>query len=386
VKLVVTDKGGASDAATVTVAVAEVAPVVVPLSGATIDEGTAYTASGAFTDPGDDHWTATADYGDGSAVQALALAGKTFSLAHTYVDNGSYQVTVVVRDEGGASGVSTATVTVNNVAPAVIAFSGGSINEAGTYATSGSFTDPGDDQWAATVDYGDGTGTQPLALVGKSFSLSHAYPASGSFTVTVTVRETDAEAANGTQTATVSVANVAPLVAAFDGATILRGERYAAGGTFADPGADSWTATVDYGDGSGTSALALDGKSFALLHSYATAGTRTVTVTVTDGDGGSGVRTATVVVLSTGDGVAKLGSTIAGLASSGAVQDGDAKWLANKLDVAAKELGKGNTGPARNQLEELINRIDAARGAGRLSGDTASSLTAYANRLLASMS
>jgi hypothetical protein len=91
-------------------------------------------------------------------------------------------------------------------------------------------------------------------------------------------------------------------------------------------------------------------------------------------------------VLAPDAGISSLASTIANLASTGAVQDGDAKWLANKLDVAAKELAKGNVGPTRNQLVELIGRIDAARLAGRLSADTAASLTAYANRVLASMS
>ena len=38
----------------------------------------------------------------------------------------------------------------------------------------GTFTDPGADVWAATVDYGDGAGTQPLDLnPDKSFSLNH---------------------------------------------------------------------------------------------------------------------------------------------------------------------------------------------------------------------
>jgi PKD repeat protein len=385
-KLVVTDKGGASDAATVSVVVTEVAPAVVPLTGATIGEGTSYTASGAFTDPGDDHWTATVDYGDGSGVQPLTLTGKTFSLAHSYSDNGSYEVKVVVRDDVGAAGVSTAIVTVNNVAPAVAVFPNGSIDEAGSYAASGSFTDPGDDHWVATADYGDGTGPQPLALAGKAFSLSHTYAASGQYTVTVTVKETDAEAGSGSQTAIVTVANVAPVVAGFAGATILRGESYSATGSFADPGADTWTATVNYGDGSASSALTLDGKGFALQHSYGRAGVYTVTVTVADADGGSGTRSATVTVLSSADGIARLASSVASLNSSGAVQGGDAKWLANKLDVAAKELDRGNTGPTRNQLQELIDRIESARAAGRLSADTAASLTAYANRVLASMS
>ena len=41
----------------------------------------------------------------------------------------------------------------------------------------------------ATVNYGDNSGVQPLTLSGKSFTLSHTYSQTGSFTVTVTVND-----------------------------------------------------------------------------------------------------------------------------------------------------------------------------------------------------
>ena len=65
---------------------------------------------------------------------------------------------------------------------------------------------------------------------------------------------------------------------------------------------DTWTATVDYRDGSGSQVLALnpDG-SFSLSHTYADnlAGdaSYTVTVTVTDDDGGVGSDTVAATVL-----------------------------------------------------------------------------------------
>ena len=40
---------------------------------ATIDEGTTFTRTRSFSDPGADTWTATVDYGDGSGVQPLAI-------------------------------------------------------------------------------------------------------------------------------------------------------------------------------------------------------------------------------------------------------------------------------------------------------------------------
>jgi endonuclease G len=218
--------------------------------------------------------------------------------------------------------------------------------------------------------------------VGSGATLDHVFADNGTYQVALVV--TDNGGATNAATTSVSVSNVAPVVA-FSGATILRGESYTASGTFTDPGTDVWTATVSYGDGSGTSALALTGKAFALQHTYGATGVQTVTVTVSDADGGSGTRTAQVTVLSSGQGITTLASMVSSLASSGALEDGDAKWLANKLDVAGKELARSNDLAARNQLQQAIERIEAAQRAGRLSGTDAEALTTYAMRILASM-
>ncbi len=153
------------------------------------------------------------DYGDGSGVQTLSLnPDKSFSLSHTYASaaGSPYTVTVTVND-GIGNGQDTALVTVNNMAPQVNAGPDAAITEGDTFAQSGSFTDPGADSWTATVDYGDGSGTQPLALAGKTFSLSHPYTsAAGSpYTVTVTVND---GTGNGQDTALVTVNNAPPLV------------------------------------------------------------------------------------------------------------------------------------------------------------------------------
>ncbi|HEX7979839.1 MAG TPA: PKD domain-containing protein, partial [Gemmatimonadaceae bacterium] len=62
-----------------------------------------------------------------------------------------------------------------------------------------------------------------------------------------------------------------------------------------DPGADFWSATVDYDEGAGAEALTLTGKSFILQHSYADNGSFDVTVAVTDDDE-TGSRTSTLTV------------------------------------------------------------------------------------------
>ena len=94
-------------------------PVVSAGADAALDEGGLYTGSGYFTAATGSGWSASADYGDGSGVQALLLNGQTFSLSHTYADNGIYTVIVTVENADGLSGSGTSTVTVSNVAPVV---------------------------------------------------------------------------------------------------------------------------------------------------------------------------------------------------------------------------------------------------------------------------
>src|SRR4051812_21084112 len=75
--------------------VVNAAPVVTLGPLADLSEGDDLVASGSFTDPDPQDWRATVDYGDGSGIQALTLAAKTFDLRHRYVDNGTFTVEVV---------------------------------------------------------------------------------------------------------------------------------------------------------------------------------------------------------------------------------------------------------------------------------------------------
>ncbi len=103
---------------------------------------------------------------------------------------------------------------------------------------------------------------------------------------------------NGTNTATssITVNSAAPIVSAGADANILPGATFNGGGSFTDPGPDTWTATVDYGDGNGPIALALNGKSFTLSKTYAQEGTYNVTVKISDDDGEIGTDTLVVNV------------------------------------------------------------------------------------------
>jgi DNA/RNA endonuclease G (NUC1) len=93
-------------------------PVVGNFPGATILAGETYTAAGTFTDLDRDPWTASANYGDHTASQNVAVSGMSFTLNHVYVTAGAFTATVTVSD-GRANASGSAVVTVQSPAPGI---------------------------------------------------------------------------------------------------------------------------------------------------------------------------------------------------------------------------------------------------------------------------
>ena len=167
----------------------------------------------------------------------------------------------------------------------------------------GGFFDGGGALWTATVDYAAGAGDEPLALTGGgegqsgAFALSHLWPDDGRRTVEVAV--TNELARTATATMSVTVRNVAPVVAGGPNVRVRAGARLARTCSFRDPGADGWKGWVKYGDGTARKALRLRAdKTFRLSHRFAGPRGRrcTVTLCVTDDDGGRGVDRFVVTV------------------------------------------------------------------------------------------
>ncbi len=71
---------------------------------------------------------------------------------------------------------------------------------------------------------------------------------------------------------------------------------YIENGSFTDSASTSWTATVNYADGSGDQQLTLSAKNFSLSHMYLNEGLYTIVVYVTDNQGATGMKTTTVTV------------------------------------------------------------------------------------------
>ncbi|TVS18383.1 MAG: PKD domain-containing protein, partial [Planctomycetaceae bacterium] len=141
VKLTVADE---LDAATQmrTLQVGNVAPsgVTILAEHTELTRGTPLVLSGTFVDPGDDTWTAIADFGDG-VVLPLNVDGRNFGIQYLYGASGSYDLTVTVRDSFGATASASETIVIlsDGTPPSVqsLAVSGAGPNNIITDATVG---------------------------------------------------------------------------------------------------------------------------------------------------------------------------------------------------------------------------------------------------------
>ncbi len=266
----------------------------------------------------------------------------------------------------------------SNTRPPVAAVNGPfSANEGSSIAMSGAASsDPDNDALSFAWSFGDGA-------TATGVNTSHTYLQDGSYAVRLIV--TDVRGLADTIATTATVSNVTPTVSTFAGATLLPGETYSASGSFTDPGADSWTATVNYGDGSGTQTLALAAKQFSLTHTYSTAGDFTVTVRVTDDDA-TGSRTQTVRVLSVGQALDIAAQSVNNLAGVGRVNRGIANSLGAKIDAAHRAILRGDTIPAINQLGALLNELDALVQSGGLTSAQAAETRTMIQRAIDSLS
>lgn len=191
VHLTVTDAEGHSDTADAVIRVSNVAPTPA-LAGApaTSPEGTTINLTGSATDPGPDTVSLTWAVTKNGNPYATG-AGAAFSF--TPDDNGSYVVTLTADDgDNGVTPLST-TVNVTNVAPQNLVLTPptyGVRSQALPFL--GSFTDPGSaDTWEVSWDFGDGTVTSFAPATAAALAPTHAYAASGPYTVRFTVRDDD---------------------------------------------------------------------------------------------------------------------------------------------------------------------------------------------------
>ncbi len=178
------------------------------------------------------------------------------------------------------------------------------VNEGGTVHLTGTISDADtDDTFTLALNWGDGSQhTVNLPAGTTTIDVTHTYAddkpngqPNDSFTVQYTL--TDASGSSVTGSLNTVVSNVAPAIAPNQVALLQAGQPLSQSIAFTDPGADTWTATVNYGDGNGAQPLVVGpGKTLPLNHAFPTNGIYTVALTVSDDDTGMAAATLTVFV------------------------------------------------------------------------------------------
>jgi PKD repeat protein len=357
VTITVSDDDGGTAVATLQVSVGNNAPLLVVAPDRTVNEGSplSITDIGSFTDslgrsqaPGD--YTFTINWGDGTPLDSglatidvpgapgVPTAG-SFDGAHVYADNGLYAVTVTITDPDGNTASDTLTVTVDNVAPALVVVPDQIAGRGAllSIANIGQYSDPGFDnpsnvggetteRFTFAVDWGDGSEVDSGAatidvpgsagvLTSGSFDGQHVYTNGGIYTVTVTISDDDGGTASDSFTV-----YIGPTLTTGGQQTVDEGSMLFVSdiGQFIDPvpsalvpgggeGAMQFGYSIDWGDGTtvDTGSATIDtaegpgvatAGSFDGAHIYADNGLYTVTLSITSADGRVDVTTLTVTV------------------------------------------------------------------------------------------
>lgn len=303
VGLRVTDAYGESSTDTAEIVVANVAPIIMTLNvPSTVQAGSLFAVEANLSDPGlQDTFTATWDWGNGQTSPGT-ISNRSVTGAYAYPAAGTFTITLIVTDKDGGQGSGATAIEVT--LPVVVANAGPdrSVNEGEviTLDASGS-SDAGGGaltfMWDFDTDglYDDASGMTPSV----SFSDDGVYE--------VGLLVTSSTGASATDTALLTVSNVAPVVL-LGGAKVNSDGMLSASGSLIDPGADTWTGTVNYGDGSAIQPLTLQAdKTFTLQHAYSSYGTFLVRVCIEDDDGGRGCAQVSVEYLSNRPPVANAG-------------------------------------------------------------------------------
>lgn len=255
-------------------------------------EGTPLRFSGArSTDPNGDPLTYTWDFGDGTS----GLGRRT---THGYADNGTYEVTLTVRDGRGGTGSVTVSVTIGNVKPRAGALTvPADVDEGDAFILSlNNPTDRGSADEAAgftySFDCGDGNWT-PWGAAN-----SQVCPGRGSGNVTVRgkVRDKDGRSSS-IRSQEVEIDNLPPVIQRAE--VVRQGPRtFVVFVRYTDAPGDRQSAVrVNWGDGSWqrvTQVEAGEDQDFRKRYSGSNTGPVQITVVVRDKDGDASTETITV--------------------------------------------------------------------------------------------
>ncbi len=285
VTVTVTDSSGAADSDFITVTISNVAPTVTVNGAATGNEGSASVWTLVGADAGSvDAAALTYAWEITDAGGATVASGTGDTVTWTPADDGTYTLSAIVTDPQSATGTGALSITIDNVAPVVLTMTGPATGDEGSSLSfSATVDDAGSADLASLVtswDWGDASAPD------TGLTPTHTFADDGVFTVTVTV--TDPGGASDSDTPTVTVANVAPIIDTLAPLDAPEGVLYAYQPTVTDPGDEVFLWTLS---ASAPAAMTIDGGTGLIewTPTYADAliSNFSIVLTVDDGDGGT---------------------------------------------------------------------------------------------------
>lgn len=349
---------------------------------ARVNEGTAPSMTGTFSDPDGDTVTLSAT-GGGQVTPASGTGSGTWTWTEPAGDEAPGQTITINADDGhGGKASAPFNVDVVGVAPtAQILTDPVSVPEGAPVPFTGAATSPDAADTAAGFTFGwtvtkDGN---PFATgSGSSFN----FTPNDEGTYDITFSATDDGAMTGTTSMTVIGTNVPP-TAMINPATstvsqlvYVPQQLLSFSGSFTAPGtADKHTVVWDFGDGSHTTTNlpAGGGQGVSTTHAYANAGTYHVTLSVADGEGGTGAASTTVNVLTPQQALSAISGYMQKLSG---LNKGQKNGLQAKLDAASASIARGDSTSANNQLNAFLHELNADANTGKVS---ANDLTVLSN-------
>ncbi len=357
-------------------------------------------AATSFESPGHATVTATLDGGSAESGQPITFtiaSGPDSGQTQTIDADSNGQATFTI-DNSGAPGTDSVSASFTDAsgnverALASVNFQGASQVSASAQDLTGTeqtalgdpavatFTDPSNSipgsGWNATVSWGDGSSSSsgtvsPTGASGPySVNANHTYTAPGVYTVTVTITDASnsADTTTVTSTATISKGQLAVNAQAINPSqgVSFTGQVATFTNTDLSTTASSYAATINWGDGTSSSAgtaTAVSGTpgSFTVSgsHTYSTSGTYTMTVTVTGGDNpdttASGQSTVTVT------------STLLTVTGRGTLT-----LPTETLTGTLATIRYGTTSAPASGFKAAINWGDGATGTGTITGSDGS--------------